>query len=208
MDRPKLLEDPEARATRLKELQRSHIAPLTRFVEDLRAEAGPGAAIPYFDPWDGGVEAELLFLLEAPGARAVNSGFVSRNNPDETAKNFFELNIAAGIPRAKTIIWNAVPWYIGNGNRIRAATADDLQLGLQPLPRLLQLLRQLRTVVLVGRKAEKASLGIRRERPTLRLFLCPHPSPLFVNHAPGNRDRILQVLHEAGKTLSVGATVA
>src|SRR5439155_23893907 len=47
MDRPKLLEDPEARATRLKELQRSHIAPLTRFVEDLRAEAGPGAAIPY-----------------------------------------------------------------------------------------------------------------------------------------------------------------
>src|SRR5689334_1377344 len=90
MDAPKLLGIAEARADRLGQLQEPHIAPLTAFVDHLRAEAGPGASIPYFDPWDAGIGAEILFLLEAPGPKAVKSGFVSRNNPDETAKNMFE----------------------------------------------------------------------------------------------------------------------
>jgi hypothetical protein len=60
---------------------------------------GPDHAIPYFDPLDGGVGASVLFLLEAPGPRAVASGFISRDNPDETAKNFHEFNAAAGLAR-------------------------------------------------------------------------------------------------------------
>ena len=156
-DRPKLLGDAAAVAARLKEIHAPHIAHLTAFVEALRVEAGPGAQVPYFDPWDGGVGATTLFLLEAPGSRAVRSGFVSRNNPDETAKNFYELCIEAGIDRKKTIIWNAVPWYIGDGKKIRAATSKDLVDGLEPLARLLVLLPKLRVVVLVGRKAQKAA---------------------------------------------------
>ena len=128
-DRAKLLGDPDARAVRLRQLQEPHIAPLTAFVESLRAEAGPDATIPYFDPWDGGVQAEILFLLEAPGRKAVDSSFVSRNNPDVTAKNFFELNLTAGIPRKRSIIWNSVPWYIGTGIKNRAATPADLKPG-------------------------------------------------------------------------------
>lgn len=89
------------------------------------AAVGPQASIPDFDPWDGGVHAQVLFLLEAPGSKAVDSGFVSRNNPDETAKNFFELNRDAGIPRELTVIWNVVPWYIGDGARIRAAKSQE-----------------------------------------------------------------------------------
>ena len=76
---------------------------------------GEDHKIPQFDPLDGGIDAECLFLLEAPGPKAVNSGFVSRNNPDETAKNFFELNVGAGLERSKTITWNVVPWYVGSG---------------------------------------------------------------------------------------------
>ncbi|MEQ1795399.1 MAG: uracil-DNA glycosylase [Nitrospira sp.] len=193
-DRPKLLGDATAVAVRMKELRAPHIAPLTSFVEDLRAEAGPGAEVPYFDPWDGGVEATTLFLLEAPGAKAVHSGFVSRNNPDETAKNFFELNVEAGINRKRTVIWNAVPWYIGNGRKIRAATPKDLTDGLKPLPRLLALLPNLREIVLVGRKAEKAAAQL--DRSSYAVFTCPHPSPMFVNHAPGNRGKILAVLRQ------------
>jgi uracil-DNA glycosylase len=67
---------------RAAKLTEPHVAPLTAFVEALRAEMGPGVGLPHFDPLDGGVEAEVLYLLEAPGPRAVESGFISRNNPD------------------------------------------------------------------------------------------------------------------------------
>ena len=161
---------------------------------DLHRTGSVIAPVPYFDPWDGGVEATTLFLLEAPGPKAVHSGFVSRNNPDETAKNFFELNIEAGIDRKRTVIWNAVPWYIGDGRKIRAATPKDLADGLRPLPRLLALLPKLREIVLVGRKAEKAAAQL--DRNSYAVFTCPHPSPMFVNNAPGNRGKILAVLRQ------------
>lgn len=202
IDRPKLLGDPDARAARLLQLQEEHIAPLTAFVESLRIEAGPEAAIPYFDPWDGGVAAEVLFLLEAPGPKAVSSSFISRNNPDETAKNFFELTLAAKIPRKKTIAWNAVPWYIGTGIKIRAATSRDLEAGLLPLPRLLELLPNLRVIVFVGQKAEKARKQVSHLNPTLVLFNCPHPSPMFVNRKPENREKISVVLRKVAQLLT------
>src|SRR6266699_3855017 len=97
VDTPKLLGDPQARTARRAQLHQPHIAPLTAFVEALRDEIRQGSNIAYFDPWDGGVDAEILYLLEAPGPQAVVSGFISRNNPDESAKNFFELNAEAKI---------------------------------------------------------------------------------------------------------------
>jgi len=76
-DKPKLLGDPVARVARREQLRHAHIAPLAAFVDELRATAGPQASIPDFDPWDGGVYAQVLFLLEAPGSKAVGSGFIS-----------------------------------------------------------------------------------------------------------------------------------
>src|SRR5258708_7194323 len=91
-DLPKLLGFPQICNDRQAQLHESHIAPLTEFVEALRAEVGVAAIVPDFDPWDGGIDAEILYLLEAPGPQAVASSFISRNNPDESAKNFFQLN--------------------------------------------------------------------------------------------------------------------
>jgi len=195
-DAPKSLKDFALKAERLSQIHDQHVAPLTIFVEELRYEAGPGAEIPYFDPWDGGAEAEVLLLLEAPGPKAVASSFISRNNPDETAKNIFELTAAAGIDRKQTVLWNVVPWYIGSGTKIRAATPKDLESGLRPLPRLLSFLPKLRAVVLLGKKAEKAAALIRVSHQGIRIFHCGHPSPLYVNNAPGNREKILQTLVE------------
>lgn len=200
-DVPKLLADPAARAARHAQLTDPHVAPLTAYVAALRRKAGSRAAVPDFDPWDGGAMAELLFLLEAPGAKAVRSGFISRNNPDETAKNFFELNRAAGIPRERTVSWNIVPWYIGTGTRIRAAERSDIEAGLPALKSLLALLPKLKVVVLIGRKAERAANLVTQQRPEVRIFRSPHPSPLFINNARGNRDRILSVLREAAAYL-------
>lgn len=165
-------------------LRSPRMASLTAFVAALRKEIGPKASIPDFDPWDGGTSAKLLFLLEAPGGKALVSGFISRNNPDETAKNFFELNREAGIPRELTITWNVVPWYIGSDTKIRAATRTDTEAGIPSLTRLLALLPNLRAVVLLGHKAEHAAKAIARLRPDLRIFRSPHPSPLFTNNAP------------------------
>jgi hypothetical protein len=195
-DRPKLLAAPGACAARSKQLHEPHIAPLTVFVETLRAQVGAHVSIPNFDPWDGGIDAEILYLLEAPGPKAVLTGFVSRNNPDESVKNFFELNAEAKIPRKRTVTWNIVPWYIGDGKHIRSANRDDLQTGIRELPRLFSLLPRLCAVVLVGRKAEQARSAVRHLIPKVGIFECPHPSPQCVNTDPANRQRILNVLHE------------
>ena len=134
-DHPKSLKDPRERAERISELRAPHIAPLADFVAQLRQEVGAEAAIPDFDPWDGGIDAEILFLLEAPGANAVKSGFISRNNNDQSAKNFHEISAEAGIPRTRTITWNIVPWYIGSGTKIRPANGGDIASGSLSLPR-------------------------------------------------------------------------
>ena len=177
------------------------MVPLTEFVESLRSQIGADAWITDFDPWDGGVDAEVLYLLEAPGGRAVGSGFISRNNPDETAKNFFELNQAAGIPRTRTVTWNVVPWYIGSGTKIRAARAADIKAALPALARLLDSLRRLRAVVLIGRQAQRVAADVRRLRPAIVVFESPHPSPRFINAAPGNRARIQAVLNKVASYL-------
>ncbi|TVT49827.1 MAG: uracil-DNA glycosylase [Denitromonas halophila] len=191
MDKPKLLADANALAERLSQLEEAHIAPLTKFVRRLRNKMGPDAAIPYFDPWDGGIDAEVLFLLEAPGPKAKNSGFVSMNNPDETAKNFFEICKEACIERKRTVTWNTVPWYIGSENRIRPAKSDDITSGIESLAELLQLLPKLKGIVLVGRKAQTTASYVKRIAPTLKIFTSPHPSPLFINRKPEHREQLL-----------------
>ncbi|MDO6462085.1 uracil-DNA glycosylase [Granulosicoccaceae sp. 1_MG-2023] len=191
MDCPKLLGDKDALDVRLSQINESSIAPLTAFVQRLREKMGADAAIPYFDPWDGGVNAEALFLLEAPGPKARNSGFVSMNNPDETAKNLFVISREAGIDRKRIAIWNTVPWYIGSDSKIRPATAADIARGIESLAELIQLLPKLRAIVLVGQKAAKAEKHVRRVAPHLTVFTSPHPSPMFVNRKPGNRGILL-----------------
>lgn len=198
---PKSLGDPIVQHDRRGQLLEAHVAPLTQYVDRLRAQAGSTAAIPYFDPWDGGVNAEVLFLLEAPGPRAVAAGFVSRDNPDETAKNFLLLNQDAGIARERTLSWNIVPWYIGTGSRIRPANRKDIDQGLGPLADLLRLLPALRAIVLIGQKAGAARGLVADLRPQLRIFETPHPSPLFINNRPENRDRLLAALRAVASFL-------
>lgn len=191
MDQPKLLGEPEALRERLSQLEDEHIITLTRFVHRLRERIGPQAAIPYFDPWDGGTEARVLFLLEAPGPKARNSGFVSMNNPDETARNLFEISREAGLNRKRLVLWNTVPWYIGSDRKIRPASSTDIAQGFESLKELLSLLPRLTAIVLVGRKAQRIEARVRALAPRLQIFHSPHPSPMFVNRRPENRGKLL-----------------
>lgn len=55
--------------------------------------------MPTFDPKNGNENARFLFVIEAPGAKAVESGHLSFENNDLTAKNFRNQLAAAVIER-------------------------------------------------------------------------------------------------------------
>ena len=202
IDTPKSLGNPRHRMERLLKLHEPHVEVLTAFVERIRSERQCGDTVPYFDPEDGGVEAEILYVLEAPGPMAIQSGFISRNNPDESAKNWLEMNSLAGVPRKRTVIFNIVPWYIGLGGKIRSAGSADIEQGWPYLVQLLGILPQLRIVVLVGVKAQRVAMWIRAVRPELRIMECLHPSPMFVNRKPQNRDVLLAALRNVTAALT------
>jgi len=153
MDTHQPLADCDERQRRLDMIHEPRVKPLTVFVHRIRAAESPEQRVPYFDPLDGGIEAEALFLLEAPGPRAVDSGFVSRDNPDVTARNMRLMSLEAGIDRTRTVLWNIVPWYVGSKQKIRPAMVGDVKTAKPYLERLLPLLERLRVVALVGKKA-------------------------------------------------------
>jgi len=197
-DKPKLLGNEKARRERLEQINEPHVKLLTEFVKKLREKKGLKEEIPYFDPWDGGIKAKVLYLLEAPGSKAVYSGFISRNNPDESAKNTFELSQEAGLDRKQVVIWNIVPWYLGDIGKIRSAKSQDIQEGLKELQGVLNILTNLSAVALIGKKAqhEEVKKLFSNQYPKIKQFTCPHPSPQCVNPSPRNKEKILSTFKE------------
>ena len=196
-DAPKTNRDPAEVERKLTLLDEPHIAPLTEFVARLRT-AKPDAYVPYFDPTEAGVAARILILLEAPGRRSAlegGSNFVSPDNDDETAKNMWELLRDAGIDRGRDIVtWNVVPWYIGDGTKIRPTRSSDLDEARQATMDLLALVPSVRVVVLLGQAASRAWKKLVVGLPVLE---ASHPSPLNLNTRPENRDRLRETLAHA-----------
>jgi uracil-DNA glycosylase len=184
-------------------LNEPHVAPLTAFVKRVRQDTGRGDDIPFFDPLDGGINARALFVFEAPGPKAVESGFVSRNNPDESAKNFFLACENAQLRREDTVAWNVVPWYIGDGTKVRPAAKTDIVAGIPYLLDLLGMLPRLGAVVLAGGKAQSVRKVIEPQLLAgVTVFKMPHPSAVFVNRAPANRARLVPTIQEVRDYLS------
>jgi hypothetical protein len=193
-DLPRTNADESEVARKIALLRRPGIAPLTGFVEQLRREH-TDRWIPYFDPTEAGVGAKILLLLEAPGARSAlerGSGFVSPDNDDQTASNMWHLLQEAEIDRAVDVVtWNVVPWYLGDGKKIRAARTEDLLEARAATEELIGLLPNLSVVVLLGKPASKAWAGLGLD---LNVIQAPHPSPLNLNTRPGSRAEILDAL--------------
>ena len=185
---------------RLKQLNTPFMEPLTTFVEQVREAREE--AVPYPDPHDGGTGAQVLLLLEAPGRRAVTSGFVSMDNPDGTARNLRGILEEVGLERKTLIIWNIIPWYIGTDKKIRAATRRDVQAGLEQLGDFLNLLPDLSAVVMMGRKAQQARAFFETTHPDLRLLETFHPSNQALTFDKSRRPHIAQTLHKAKALLS------
>lgn len=161
-----------------------HIMPLTELARRIRKKH---PHTPFFDPKNGGVDAHILFLLEAPGPQAIN--FVSQENNDPTAENLYHLINKAGLSRNDIVLWNIVPFYIGAENltKIQAANKTHLEAGKPWLIKLLGLLPKLKVVVLLGRKAQRACKLIQTLRPDLCVLKGWHPSCRAIGKNQSNK---------------------
>lgn len=197
---PRSLADPALLDLRRALLARPRMRPLVALSEAIRAEHGMA---PDADPLDGGADARLLLLLETPGPGIARTGLVSRDNPNGTAVNLFHFLAGANIPRADTLIWNAIPWVIhAPGASNRAPRAAEVAAARQWLPRLLDVLPRLAVVVLSGRVAGTVTSGLAESRPDLVVLSMPHPSPTYVCTSPDVARLIAATLDHTRMVLS------
>ena len=198
-DAPRSLQYEDVRKRRRDMLEDAHIAPLTRYVEQLSLR--PGVEVPCFDPLDGGINAKILFLLEKPsmtdasrsGAK-VGSGFISRNNNDDTAEATWNFMYQIALPRKQTVIWNYIPWWNGT----RKVTPDEKRAGIEAVRELVKLLKELKVIVLVGTHAQSAEKHIQQLGYTI--IHSDHPSPI-VRATRLQRWREIPLKWEEAKTM-------
>ena len=160
----------------------------------------PDREFPDFDPLDGGSNGDMLFLFEKPGrmtsAGGTGSGFISRNNDDPTAEATFDFMKETGLSRKPTVIWNVIPGWNGT----RRFTTTERQEGIGALKDLLRLLPKLRTIILVGRNAQRARPHV--EPLVHRIFESAHPSPLVRASHPDVWRAIPRIWAQAGDSPS------
>ncbi|MFC3831517.1 MULTISPECIES: uracil-DNA glycosylase [Deinococcus] len=193
---PRTLGQQTEREARRQRAWEPHVEPINTWAEGLRTD---GREVPHFDPADGGVNARVLFLLESPGPRVSDTGFISMDNPDGTAANMHTLITESGLSREDLALWNVVPWQLSAAGVVTPDRASH-QEALPATRRLLTLLPHLKAVVLVGQHAQRAWQGIGSDLTT---FAMPHPSPQNFNTRPYARDDALAALRTVQRYLSM-----
>jgi hypothetical protein len=156
---------------------------------------GYGLQVPNVDPNDGGVEAAVLVLLESPGPRAVASSFVSRDNPDPSARNMGTALGSAGFHRSETVLWNVVPQCVSTIEKNQNATAAQIRAAAPDTQAFIDKLEKLRVVILCGRKAQLAKPFLRLPLG-MRLLETFHTGAMSYNHR-AKRDHIRATFREA-----------
>lgn len=159
LNHPRGFRDPALIAERHHLLTSTHtVIPLeawARDVEDRRRSQLPDIVVPHFDPAEAGIAARTLLLLEAPGPKTVprwgGSGFISSDNDDVTASNIWTARNDTGL-HDQTLVWNILPWVLGRASV--KPTATELAHGAAELRGLLELLPDLRVIVVAGDKAK------------------------------------------------------
>lgn len=186
--------DPTFREQQWADRYAPHIAPVNKYVDELR-EVGRGWA-PYVAPIHGGVEARVLSILRDPGPATqdeIGSGFICTENNDGSAELQAVLLENAGLSPYELLPWNAYPWYIN-----RAPKAAELDAGVETILQLLELAPGLKVVLLQGGDADHAWRRLRRIAPNieqergLTVVRTFHPSPqaLFVRDVDERAARV------------------
>lgn len=156
--------------------------PLEALLSTLRSTKPEIRDIPGFDPRNGNLSAKILLVLEAPGPGALAGGVISVDNNDPTARNLKKLLTDSNIRQEEIAIWNVVPWYCGSEDKkkIQPPSAEDVEVGIGFLLELIDLLENLKVIVLVGRAARKAHIRL-SAKTSARILSCHHTSQRVVN---------------------------
>ena len=200
---PRQLADHTLLAHRRSQLTLPHHAPLQAHLQDLRTRVAPrGLDIPELDPAGGGVNSRILCLLEAPGPQAAQSrggsGFISMDNDDHTAHTMFQLIADSGVRREQLLLWNIVPWYVGDDHRIRGVKQGEIQEGADLLAELIELLPELAVVVTLGRAAASGWARVKGGDVSRMVTLGSwHPSGQALNGHPERYEHLLMTLRLA-----------
>jgi len=162
--------DLDPREARLNE---PHVLPLMELVHELRKRLTDNAKkngdldppkVPNVDPTDGGVKARALFFLATPGRRAVGSGFVSQDNPDDTARNMRKALAKAGFRRPDVVLWNVVPYCVSTEYQDRKVSDAQVRKSVNDSQAFVDELlkwQRLKVVVFCGLKARLAGSLLR-----------------------------------------------
>ena len=182
---------------RLHMLDQEHVAPLTKLIGALRDK---GFGVPNVDPYDGGVNARALFLLESPGPRAVQSGFIARDNPDPSARNMARSLDQAGFLRQDVLLWNVVPHCNSDETRNQNVTLRQVREAIPHTQAFIGQLKKLKVIVFCGLKAQRAIryLNIPENVEVLMTF---HPGARAYNQPP-LRDHIHRTFRLASRLIS------
>ncbi|MFC7405726.1 uracil-DNA glycosylase [Georgenia alba] len=199
---PKMHGDPGFLAAKQARLWEPHIAPINEFVHQIGKQVG--APVPYVDPDSGGIRSRVLFLLESPGPKAVTSGMISVDNNDETAKNMWVAYRDSGLPRNQGLHWNAVPWQVGEGAKVKAPGLADVKAGRGYLLELLDLMPAVRVVVPMGNKAQAAVSGLVGDLTQRGVLVIdsPHPSPIPTAVTKGRNLEVVLNAYVAARAIS------
>ena len=184
-------------ASRIALICAPHVARLNAAVHAMSATHG---SMPYFDPLDGGQDASVLILLEAPGPGSAPVRFVSRDNPGRSQRNLNRFLGAAGLARADTVLWNTVPWLSAGGQQ-RALRRSEIVAGITSLMQLLPLMPALRWIILAGRVAQKAGPILGSLNRPFIISAMPHPSPRSLCSDPGLQVAIERTLRNVAMKL-------
>lgn len=179
---------------RFARLSEPHIRPLMDLVEGIRSR---GHEVPNVDPNDGGVHARALFLLETPGPRAVSSNFISRDNPDPSARNMGFALDQAGFVRADVVLWNVVPYCISSSTMNRNATVAQVRAAVADTQSFVDRLNKLAVAIFCGKSAQRA-IGKLRFPDHVRILRTFHPAARSFNRAV-YRSHMLATFKEARK---------
>ncbi|MGK8511378.1 uracil-DNA glycosylase family protein [Nocardia asiatica] len=180
-------------------IEMPHVRALNQLIDRIEADTG-FENLPYIDPLFGGVAAELLFVLKAPEGDASpdlrDRRFLSWDNDDVGAENFFRTCAAAGLDRARCTAWNACPFPITGG----APTRSELGRAEPYTRRMLGMLPQLRVVVLLGSPAQHAWRKMSLTGGDIQVVHGASPSPPGINQ-PRNRSSFEAAIRTATRLL-------
>lgn len=145
--------DPAVLAVKNAHLWDRRVAPINELADAVAdSECIRRGLVLYVDPQFGGVAAAVLALLDNPSTKAeagTGSGLLSPENDDPSARYCAEVYNNFSLTPGQVVHWTVAPAPIA-GIKNGSSSAEERRRGARWLPELLELLPNLRVILLMG----------------------------------------------------------